>query len=104
MTEETNSAAPAPKRNIGEVIIKIKALVPAEKTDTHQRLGYILRTVPYQAPEYESRWWGELATAVNKLVEFPKALDEPWKVSVVALLMDLTEVELRIKAGKQITC
>lgn len=78
-------------RNCCQVIKKIIEKVPYGKTDFRNDLILNFKEASYTAPEDNSKWLS-LQVTIQKYI--PKPIED-WEVSVVSILMDIYENEVR---------
>lgn len=80
-----------PKRNIINVIVEMKDMVPREY---HTALDKIATDANYIAPEHEGRVWEKLSLYLNEIVDAPPVklieMEGHWKFHVIAMLVDET--------------
>lgn len=78
-------------RDFVDVARRISALLPPEHSGA---LESVIASAFYKAPEASGDLWRELNGTVNELVG-PPPIEDGWRVSVVAALIDESEDDVR---------
>ena len=78
-------------RSFVDVTKRIIAALPDEHTHDFDA---VLRSAEYKAPEAEIDLWNEMSAILNDIVGQPP-IEDGWRVSAVAILMDRPEEEIR---------
>ena len=74
-------------RNIGEVIDRMLAEIPASEETFIYDLNNVMGSVRYSAPEMIGMWWEELTIVANDHLPHPNDC-APWQTKVGMILMD----------------
>lgn len=84
-------------RNLGDVLDKLKALMPAQY---HEDIGWFANAIRYRAPEREHDSWAEVQAWLMQKLQVPRkpplkiTKGDEWKVSVLALWADKSEAQM----------